>query len=472
MVQLKKFIPVLLLALALMPAVLKAQSNQPTREELERRKRELQKEMDDAQKLLSETKKTSKESLAQLRALRNKIDVRTRLIRNINEEINFINGDINAALRDVKTLEKDLDTLKQQYAQLIVAAYKNRSSYAMLNFVFSADSFNEAIKRYQYLKQYRDFRRRQADNILVTQEQLKTKVKNLEDQRVKRSSTLKTEEDERLTLEKDRKEKDEVVSKLKGREKELLQDINERKKAQKKVQDAIRLVIRKEIEDARRKAEAEELARKKAAEAERKRREDERKRAIAAANEAAKANAANNNPAVVTPPPPPPPAEKPVVAENKPSRVLNVLEASPEAAALSDNFAANKGKLPWPIESGLIIGYFGKQKNADMERITEENDGMIFGTRKGGTVKAVFDGEVRKVFSIPGAGFVVMILHGQYYTNYVGLQTPAVKMGQKVRTGQSIGTARNNEDDSMGVIEVQVFKGGALQNANQWFKPR
>ncbi|MRG48704.1 peptidoglycan DD-metalloendopeptidase family protein [Chitinophaga sp. SYP-B3965] len=471
MMQLKKFIPVLMLALALMPAMLQAQSNQPTREELERRKRELQKEMDDAQKLLSETKKTSKESLAQLRALRNKIDVRTRLIRNINEEINFINGDINSALRDVKTLEKDLDTLKQQYAQLIVAAYKNRSSYAMLNFVFSADSFNDALKRYQYLKQYRDFRRRQADNILETQEQLKTKVKNLEDQRVKRSSTLQTEEEQRLTLEKDRKEKDEVVSKLKGREKELLDDINERKKAQKKVQDAIRLVIRKEIEDARRKAEAEELARKKAADADRKRREDERKRAIAAANEAAKNNAANNNPTVATPPPPPP-VERPAVAEAKPSRVLNVLEASPEAAALSDNFVANKGKLPWPVESGLIIGYFGKQKNADMERITEENDGMIFGTRKGGSVKAVFDGEVRKVFSIPGAGFVVMILHGQYYTNYVGLSNPSVKMGQKVKTGQSIGTARNNDDDSMGVIEVQVFKGGALQNANQWFKQR
>lgn len=470
--QLKKFIPVLMLALALMPAMLQAQSNQPTREELERRKRELQKEMDDAQKLLGETKKTSKESLAQLRALRNKIDVRTRMIRNINEEINFINGDINSALRDVKTLEKDLDTLKQQYSQLIVAAYKNRSSYAMLNFVFSADSFNDAIKRYQYLKQYRDFRRRQADNILETQEQLKTKVKNLEDQRVKRSSTLQTEEEQRLTLEKDRKEKDEVVSKLKGREKELLADINERKKAQKKVQDAIRLVIRKEIEDARRKAEAEELARRKAADADRKRREDERKRAIAAANEAAKNNAANNNPTVATPPPPPPPAERPVVAEAKPSRVLNVLEASPEAAALSDNFAANRGKLPWPVESGLIIGYFGKQKNADMERITEENDGMIFGTRKGGSVRAVFDGEVRKVFSIPGAGFVVMILHGQYYTNYVGLSNPSVKMGQKVKTGQSIGTARNNEDDSMGVIEVQVFKGGALQNANTWFKPR
>lgn len=468
MVQLKKFIPVLLLALVLMPAVLSAQSNQPSREELEQRKKDLQKEMEAAQAMLNETKKSSKESLAQLRALRNKIDLRSRMIRNINDEITFINQDINAALRDVKTLERDLDTLKQQYAQLIVSAYKNRSSYTMLNFIFSADSFNEAIKRYQYLKQYRDFRSRQAVNIQETQEQLKLKVKNLEGQRQKRSSTLKTEQEQRSTLEKDRKEKDEVVSKLKGREKELLADINQKKKDQKKVQDAIRAVIRKEIEDARRKAAAEELARKKAAEAERKRREEERKRAIAAANEAAKNN--NNNAASVNVPPPVAATPEPAETPGKPSRVINVLEATPEAVALSDNFEANKGKIPWPIESGIILSFFGKQKNADMERITEENDGIRFGTRRGGNVKAVFEGEIRRVFTVPGAGYVVMIRHGQYFTNYVGLQNIHVKSGDKVRTGQVIGTARSNEDESAGVVELQIYKGQVLQNTNVWIK--
>lgn len=466
MVKLKKFIPVILLALVLLPAVLRAQGNQPTREELERRKRELQKEMDEAQAMLNETKKSSRESLTQLKALRNKIDLRSRMIRNINDEITFINGDINSALRDVKTLEKDLDTLKQQYAQLIVSAYKNRSSYAMLNFIFSAESFNDAIKRYQYLKQYREFRSRQAANILETQEQLKLKAKNLESQRDKRSQTLKAEQEQRETLEKDRKEKDAVVANLKGREKELLANINQKKKDQKKVQDAIRAAIRKEIEDARRKAEAEELARKKAAEAERKRREEERKRALAAA-EAAKA--ANPGVVVNTPPPvekpaTPPPAEKPA------ARVSNYLEATPEAVALSDNFEANKGKLPWPVESGMILSFFGVQKNADMERITEENDGIKFGTRRGGNVKAVFEGEIRRIFSVPGAGYVVMIRHGQYFTNYIGLQTISVKQGQVVKTGQVIGTARPNEDESAGVVELQIYKGQTLQNTNPWIR--
>lgn len=455
--QLKKWLPVISLMLILLPAVLYAQS-QPSREELERRKRELQREMDEAQARLQETKKSSKESLSQLRALRNKINVRSRMISNINEEINFINGDINAALRDVKNLQKDLDTLKAQYAELVVYAYKNRSSYAMINFVFSANSFNDAVKRFQYLRQYREFRRRQADNIQVTQDQLKLKVKNLEGQRVLRASTLKTEQEQRSILEKDRKEKDNVVQKLKGREKEILSEIAQKKKDQKKVQDAIRAVIRKEIEDARKKAAAEELARKKAAEAERKRREE----ALATAKEAAKANNTAN---INTPPPTAEPAAKP-------ARNYNILEATPEAAALSENFEANRGRLPWPIETGSIIGNFGKQKNADMERIVEENDGIIFATRKGGSVKAVFEGEIRKVFSVPGAGYVVMIRHGQYFTNYVGLQHVTVRSGDKVSTGQVIGTARTNEDENAGVVEVQVFKGGVLQNANLWLKSR
>lgn len=481
MMQLKKFIPVFLLALIMAPGLLHAQNQ--SREELEQRKREIQKELDDTQNMLKETKKSSRENLGQLRALRNKIEARAKLIRNINEELNFINGDINTALRDVKTLQRDLDTLKEQYAQLIVSAYKNRSSYALLNFVFSAKSFNDAVKRYKYLQQYREFRRRQADNIIETQEQLRIKVKNLQDQREKRSVTLTAEQKERETLEKDRKEKDEVLSKLKGREKELVADIAQKQKDQKKVQDLIRAVIRKEIEAARRKAEAEELARRKAAEAEKKRKEEERQRALAAAREAAKAaaanNAANNNtaantPAPATPTPPPAPKPEPPAAATpeKPTRVYNVLEATPEIAALSDNFEANKGKLPWPVESGSIIGYFGIQKNPDISRITEENDGMIFATRKGGSVRAVFKGEVRSVFAIPGGGVCITIRHGQYFTNYVGLSNFSVKSGQVVNTGQVIGTARTNDEESAGVVEVQIYKVDKLQNANSWFKQR
>jgi septal ring factor EnvC (AmiA/AmiB activator) len=473
MLYLKKLIP-LILVIWLAPAVLHAQNNnqQPTREELERRKRELQKEIDEANEALKETKRSTKESLGQLRALRNKIYLRTRLINNINEEINFINGDINSAYRDIKTLQKDLDTLKAQYAQLVVYAYKNRSTYDMINFVFSAQSFNDAIRRYAYLKQYREYRHRQATNIVETQELLNRKIENLQSQKEKRADALKTEQDERQTLEKDRKEQDEVVNKLKGREKELVADINKRKKDAQNVQAAIQAVIRREIEEERRKAEAEEVARRKALEEKRRRDEAARKAAAAAAAAANKAAANNNNNVATAPPPPEKETPAPETPAPAPTRSANVLEATPEALALSEGFENNRGKLPWPVSNGNIIGHFGRQHHAVLERINVENDGIIIATSKGAAVKTIFEGEVRRVMVIPGSGYVVMIRHGQYFTNYVRLQSVTVKTGDKVRTGQMIGTASTNDIENQGEVELQIYKGVVKQNPEYWIMKR
>lgn len=479
MLYLKKIIP-FMLVLWLLPAMLVAQNNgqqQPSREELERRKKDLQREIDEANEQLKETKKSTKESLGQLRALRDKITLRSRLINNINEEINFINGDINTAARDVKTLQKDLDTLKAQYAQLVIYAYKNRSSYDMLNFVFSAESFNDAVKRFQYLKQYREYRRRQADNIVSTQEQLNQKIQNLESQRVRRSDALKTEQEQRSTLETDKKEKDEVLNKLKGREKELVADINQRKKDAQKVQLAIRAVIRREIEEARRKAAEEEAARRKAAEEKRKREEEARKAAALAAAERAKAAAAanNNNPANTPAPTPAPPAKAPEPApepEKPVARAENVLEASPEALALSESFEANRGKLPWPVDAGNIIEHFGIHQHAVMEHIQVPSDGIVIATNKGGAVKSIFDGEVKSVVVMPGSGYVIIIRHGQYFTTYVRLQTTRVKKGDNVKTGQVIGTASTNDIENTGEVELQIWKGITKQNPEQWIRRR
>ncbi|WP_436485149.1 murein hydrolase activator EnvC family protein [Chitinophaga sp. ARDCPP14] len=477
----KKIIP-FMLVLWLMPAMLVAQNTgqqQQSREELERRKKELQREIDEANEQLKETKKSTKESLGQLRALRDKITLRSRLINNINEEINFINGDINTAARDVKTLQKDLDTLKAQYAQLVIYAYKNRSSYDMLNFVFSAENFNDAVKRFQYLKQYREYRRRQADNIVSTQDQLNQKIQNLESQRVRRSDALKTEQEQRSTLEIDKKEKDEVLNKLKGREKELVTDINQRKKDAQKVQLAIRAVIRREIEEARRKAIEEETARRKAAEERRKREEEARKAAALAAAERAKAAAANNNNsnAANTPPPPPPPPVKapepaPEPEKTATTRTENVLEATPEALALSESFEANRGKLPWPVDAGNIIEHFGIHQHAVMEHIQVPSDGIVIATNKGGAVKSIFDGEVKSVVVMPGSGYVIIIRHGQYFTTYVRLQTTRVKKGDNVKTGQVIGTASTNDIENTGEVELQIWKGITKQNPEQWIRRR
>lgn len=462
MLQLKKFIPFVFLLTFMTPVILRAQNTQQTREELERQKRELQQELNEAQAALNETKKSSKESLTQLRALQNKISVRLSMINNINGEINFINGDINAALRDVKTLEKDLDTLKAQYAQLVVYAYKNRGAYAMLNFVFSANSFNDAIRRYEYMKQYRDYRRRQADNIVQTQEQLKLKIKNLEDQRGKRAVVLKTEQEQREILEKDRKEKDHVVAGLKGRMSELTSDIDKRKKEQQRIQNSIRNIIAREMEEARKKAAAEELARKNA-EAERRKRDEAARKAAAAAN-------ANNNVAKADLP-----SEKPEPAPakpDKPARQLSVLENTSELVALSDRFEDNRGRLPWPVATGTVIGDFGVSVDSEI-KVKTEYFGILIATAKGSPVKAVFDGEVIAVFNpAAGYGWAVIIQHGRYFTNYVHLSTYSVKKGDKVKTGQVLGTVLTNQEENMGVLDMQFYKDQTILNPRSWLLPK
>jgi septal ring factor EnvC (AmiA/AmiB activator) len=333
------------------------------------------------------------------------------------------------------------------------------------------------VKRFQYLKQYREYRRRQAGNIVTTQEQLNQKIQNLESQRVKRSTALKTEQEQRSTLEQDKKEKDQVLNKLKGREKELVADIQQRNKDAQKVQVAIRAVIRREIEEARRKAIAEEAARRKAAEEKRKREEEARKAAALAAAERAKAYAAANggNPAS-TPPPaaekPAPEPEKPAAAAPEPARTENVLEATPEALALSESFEANRGKLPWPVDAGNIIEHFGIHQHAVMEHIQVPSDGIVIATNKGGAVKAIFEGEVKSVVVMPGSGYVIIIRHGQYFTTYIRLQTTRVKKGDNVKTGQVIGTASTNDIENTGEVELQIWKGITKQNPEQWIRHR
>jgi len=149
-----------------------------------------------------------------------------------------------------------------------------------------------------------------------------------------------------------------------------------------------------------------------------------------------------------------------------------VLEATPEALALSESFENNRGKLPWPVSNGNVIGHFGRQHHAVVEKINVENDGIIIATSKGAAVKTIFEGEVRRVMVIPGSGYVVMIRHGQYFTNYVRLQTVSVKTGDKVRTGQMIGTASTNDIENQGEVELQIYKGVVKQNPEVWIMRR
>lgn len=467
-----------------------AGAQQPSRSELEKRRASLLNEIANTQQQLEDTKKDKKATMGQLRALTAKLDARQRLINNINSELTNINGSITLSAEEIRTLNGNLEKLKAGYAQSIRYAYKHRTSQNMMAFLFSANDFNDAIRRMQYLRKYRDYRKEQAEKIRITQGQLTQKIGVLNTQKTQKGKLLQVEEIQKNEIQQETQETNQIVTELKGREKELMAQIQQNQRTAQKLAASIKEQIRKEIElarkkaeeEARRKAAEEALARKRAAE------EEARRRAAqTAANnsgntyqagsqtvtlntgktpsatnntkpvEQPKSNSkpiAGNNPTANKPVYTPPPA----ATVSKPSYKLSL---TPDVQALSNSFTANRGRLPWPVEKGFISGSYGKHPNKLFPKVIEDNYGIDITTSEGAPVRAVFEGTVVRMANIDG--IMVMISHGEYFTVYTNLSGASVKVGDKVSNRQVIGRAGKN-DDGENMMNFQVWKVGSNSN--------
>lgn len=399
-----------------MAGMLHAQS----KSDLEKQRAAIQREIDDVKRSLDETKKNRKETLGQLSLVQRKLQLRMAQIGNINQQINLIDGDINQSYKDIGKLKKDLDTLKSQYQKSVLYAYKNRSNYYFLNFIFSASSFNDAVRRVAYLRSYRNYREEQVATIERTQAMLQQKITGLNQNKAQKAVVLTEENKERVVLEEEKKEKDAIVSKLKAREKELNSEIVAKKKQDQKLGSAIAAAIRRATEAAAREA----AARKKAD---------------------ALANASKNAPATTAAPS----SSAAAPAARNENRVVkatkSVFDDDPAARALSDDFEKNRGSLPWPIGSGTISMHFGMSTVPGLNKVTYDNPGLTFATDAGQPVKAVFEGEVTYIFYL-GEAQSVIIKHGKYFTTYSNLESVSVAKGQSVKRGQVIGKVAEKSD--------------------------
>src|SRR6201746_2026961 len=222
-----------------------AQTPAQSKSDLEKERAAIQKEIEDVKRSLDETHKNKRETLGQLALLQRRLKLRESAIQNINAQINVIEGDMNESWREILKLRRELDTLRIQYAESIVFAYKNRSSYDFLNFIFSATSFNDAVRRVAYLKSYRAYREERAENIRRTQDLLQGKIDGLKVTRLEKDEVLKKQNRERSILEDEKKEKDEVVSRLKSQEKELKKEMAAKQKQDQKLSGAIAAAIKR-----------------------------------------------------------------------------------------------------------------------------------------------------------------------------------------------------------------------------------
>lgn len=450
----KLFLPFLFFLFAAMPAPAQQQS----RDELQKEQRQLQKEIDDLNYALQSTRKNKKQSLSQLAIIKHKLAVRERLINNINRDIHRIDDDIYAKELERNHLKKELDTLKQNYAQSIVFAYKNRSSYEYLNFLFSATNFNDAIKRATYLKSYRKYRETEAQTILKTQDLLKETIGNLNNSKTEKSKVLVTQSSQLKVLEQDKKEKDQVVKQLKDQEKDITAQIKKRETQRQNLKRALDAAIRR-AEEAQRK-ENERVSKQKLL--------DEQKRLAALNNKTVEPE--KNNTASVKPKPlnNEPITGVTTVGGNS-NRTYNLFESTPEGLTQSINFENNRGRLPWPVSNGSVSHQFGIHK-IEGTHLTEKNDGTSILTPIGSNVKSVADGEVISVFDMDNAQTVV-IQHGKYFTSYSNLSSVNVSKGQKVNAGTILGKVAANFDNN-GELIFEIVSDKKFLDPERWLRPR
>ncbi len=451
-----------------------AMAQQPSRDDLVKRRQNILESIKQTEAQLEATKNDKNATMGQLRALQSKLAERQRLIRNINEEIGQINNNIQNSTQEVNTLKRNLEVLKMRYAQSVRYAYRSRSSYDMMAFLFSSNDFNEALRRIKYLKKYREYRKQQANKIRETQGIIVKKINVLNAEKSEKDMLLSTEEKQKQEIQKETNETNAIVKDLKGREKQLMAQIDKDKRAAKQLNKAIEDVIRREMEIARKKAEEE--ARKRAEEERRKQEEAKKANMLAAAGgnpankPATTTNApatqgnkpvVNNNTQPRTTTSTPPPVAKTVVPKNYDYSL------TPEANALSNSFETNRGRLPWPVEKGFISQGFGRYRHAIAQKVEMENYGIDISTAHGAIARAVFEGEVSKVFSIDGKEWNIIVSHGAYFTVYNHLSKTNVKAGQKVSTKQMIGNVRMN-DDGESILNFQIWKSGTKLNPEVW----
>ncbi len=414
---------------------------QEDKDALQKQREKLKQDIAETERTLAEVRKTAKLNIGGLTLINKKIDLQGNVIDNISGEIKNLNDNIYLSQKEVTKMSHVLDTLKQEYAKSMVYAYKNRSNYDFLNFIFSAGNFNDAIKRIAYLKSYRSYREMQAENILRTQQMLEDRIKILSVSKNRKNVVLNERDKELNQLEKQQQEKQIIVTKIKGQQKELTAQVNAKRKQDSKLKNMISAMIRREIEIARAEAAKKEKERLAAL-----------KNNKPATNNTTAANTTASNNKTTSPP-----------VERKPSN--SVLVSTDADRALDANFERNRGSLPWPA-AGYIIAHFGA--NVLPGGIDYENPGVTIGAKVGEPVKAVFDGEVTLVSYIED-NQAVFLKHGKYFTVYSNLGSANVKKGDVVKTGEVIGKAGAN-DEGQGQVDFILMKESNNINPEQWLR--
>jgi septal ring factor EnvC (AmiA/AmiB activator) len=379
----------------------------------------LEKEINYTTSLLNKTKENKKSSLVYIDYLDKKISSQERLLQLLNIEQNLLKKQIfkleNKILENEKSIndaEKEIIELKKEYAKIIYSLQKNKNERNDLMFIISSETFNQAYKRILFLREYSRARKTQALQITKNQDSLAINKQRLFSQKEliksKKEQNLKLISNKKKSLNKvliSKDEKKTAVSKLQKSEQIFLKKIKDQQKKSRQLEQKIKKIIEEEIRLAREKIKRDK--------------------------------------------------------DNK-------ISLTPEAQLLSDKFSANKGKLPWPLEQGLIIQKFGKQKHKVFGNIETFNNGINIATNKNAIIRSVFDGKISRIFFIKGEGKAVLINHGEFFTVYSGLEEVKVKLGDNILAKEEIGKVLTRENDDRTELHFEIWQGYDKQDPSVW----
>ncbi len=388
------------------------------KETLQDKKAKIQKEIKLTSSLLQKAKKEKNQSLNTLKTLNKQIQSRKEIIQALDLEVKMLSvqivnlkQQIQETQQSIVTQQELLNSLKSEYALMIRHAYFNRNTYDRLAFVFSSHSYNQAFKRLRYLQEYSQFRQKQVEEIKLADQKLNDELLALKRQKAlltvaknEKTQSLDSSQIEVGILDSEQSAQKTLFSSLRKKEKQLKKELQSKQSLAKELDKQIRKIIEEEIR----------------------------------------------------------------LAKAKASKESDVLSLTPEEQELADNFTSNKGKLPWPVERGVIIERFGVQAHPVLRGIETFNNGVKITTVEGAIVRAVFEGTVSRIIDIPGAGKAVILNHGDYFSVYSNLLEVSVKRGQSVLHKEKIGTVLTKTNTNESITELQIWKGSEKMDPSSW----
>ncbi|QHV98367.1 murein hydrolase activator EnvC family protein [Spirosoma endbachense] len=455
----------LLVSLYLLAIPGMAQLTQRNRQTLEKEKKQNLEKMGQIRTILNQTASEKQVGLGQLKALNQQINAQSQQINLLNKDLKLTESEISELRQASNTLKRDLNKLKAEYGSMVYAADKRRQQVNPMGFLFASDNFNQLVARYRYLRQYSDARQSQVRQMNNVQTMLQGKQQATQRKRKEQQGTLVTKVQESKKLENLKDEKNQVVKALSVKEVELRAELAESRRAVGRLESMITRLIAREAKEraereARERAERERIARLEAARkaAERKRAEE----AIAAAEKAGEKPAPADVAKAETPAEPEPAPAKPDERRNN--------NLNDEESALASSFTASRSRLPWPVTKGFISDHFGRKPHPVLKGIYVENQGVDIQTNAGEGVRSVYDGVVQDVANMPGMNNVVAIQHGDYFTVYAKLRSVSVRVGQRVKARESIGTVATDKN-GVSEMQFQIWKEFTKLNPESWLQP-